>query len=237
MKKKYKTLKGIKPSFKVQDDYAKAIIKFISKIEKGLKETQKDSLGDVMDNILLFLLSFVENETIQQIVELFIDKNETFNAKKFDENLGNINLKSIFLGNDLEELLKEKTAINIALIRSIPQKMHDNLQEKITYAFNAGEDIDVQEMLQQQFAVQKKRANFIARDQNRKINSALYQLRAEKNGSEEYEWKTSVDGKERQSHKDLNNKIFKWNKGSGCCGHPSEEPNCRCLARAVFRVF
>ena len=80
----------------------------------------------------------------------------------------------------------------------------------------------------------QSRYEFIARDQMAKLTAELDRLRQEQIGIEEYEWGTSRDERVRSSHSRMHGKRFRWDQPPPETGHPGEDYQCRCVARAVF---
>lgn len=86
--------------------------------------------------------------------------------------------------------------------------------------------------------VTQARATLIARTEVARAATLLTQTRAESVGSEEYVWMTANDGDVRESHRELNGKIFRWDtppehrEGGGRVyrSHPGCIFNCRCAA-------
>lgn len=80
----------------------------------------------------------------------------------------------------------------------------------------------------------QSRYEFIARDQTAKLVAELDRLRQEQIGVEEYEWNTARDERVRSRHAQQHGKRFNRSEPPPDTGHPGDEPNCRCLARAVL---
>lgn len=98
-------------------------------------------------------------------------------------------------------------------------------------------------------SIAKNRARLIARDQIASISSKLNQIRVISLGFEIYEWSSSNDGRERESHKLLNGMYCKyidvtvyiedkgktWKKRTAqmCKFHPGQDICCRCIALPI----
>lgn len=88
------------------------------------------------------------------------------------------------------------------------------------------------------------RAALIARDQVATLNGTLTKDRNESLGINLYEWQTAGDARVRDSHRDINGKVFSWNGTVESGGKtyteapggifPGSEINCRCVAAPVF---
>ena len=237
MSRNERIAKPILPPYKAQKSYEKELIEFIEEIEKQTHKNLK-KYYDSLDNILLsFILGKAKQTPIFERIALsFISIINKTHKKKFKKGLEIIGFEEIIEPN-IQIALDTARDVNVALIKSIPEKLHENLSEKLKDYFENSEDKNLQEIIQHEFDVSKSRAKLIARDQTAKINKTLSQQRSEANGSIEYIWKTSKDERVREEHKKLDGKRFKWrSKGSACCGHPSDDVNCRCTARAVYSL-
>ena len=234
-KKKTKTTKPIQPPFKAQNYYEKELRAYIDDMEKKLfKKFKFLADSEPQEGILAFIVSYIENLPLFGKIALrFVSLLNTVNKKKFTANLESIGFKEIFNPN-LDKYLDLKRKENIDLIKSIPVQLHANLKIKLKDYYENPEGKNLVKILEKEFDVSRNKAKLIARDQTAKINHGLSRQRAEANDSKSYKWRTSQDERVRSRHKKLNGKVFKWKRGSPCCGHPSDEVNCRCLALAIY---
>ncbi len=126
---------------------------------------------------------------------------------------------------------------NVALIRSIPERMHADLRLLLAEAGASGMRVEtLARRLEERYAVSASRATLIARDQTLKTNSALTRARHQEAGVVEYEWNASGDERVRDRHGELDGQIFRWDNppvtnDSGERNHPGEDYQCRCIAR------
>jgi uncharacterized protein with gpF-like domain len=94
--------------------------------------------------------------------------------------------------------------------------------------------------LQKQFGVTKRRAAFIALDQNNKSTSAITSARQIQLGIEA-EWQHSTGGKtKRPEHVAATGKKYDPKKGMFLEGKwvwPGSEPGCRCISKSVISTF
>lgn len=98
----------------------------------------------------------------------------------------------------------------------------------------------IRKQIQERFGVSRKRAALIARDQTNKLMGELTGLRQTSLGVEEYIWRTSLDGRVRDSHIPLEGKTFKWSdppvtNPKGDRNHPGGDYQCRCYAEPVIQ--
>lgn len=137
-------------------------------------------------------------------------------------------------------------ADNTALIRSIGNQYLEKVQMHVWESVLDGYDTaqlskNLQPLLknlQHDYETARKRANFIARDQTNKVNSAIEHARREELGIEEAIWRHTGSAREpRQSHVKANGKRYKVNKGMLIDGkyiYPGQEINCGCTSMAVL---
>jgi SPP1 gp7 family putative phage head morphogenesis protein len=164
------------------------------------------------------------------------------NRDSVDARLGRVIEQAI--GVDVSRLLnangpllhsmREATAANIDMIKSIPEKYFDLVTETITSGWANGLRWEsLVEGIQRDGDITENRAKLIARDQTSKMNSAFNQERQQQVGIDKYEWSTSHDERVRESHAELDGETFEW-AGPPMVDdeavNPGEAINCRCVA-------
>lgn len=161
-----------------------------------------------------------------------------------------------YMGEFFSEALKEWTNTNVGLITSIPDSLLSSIKDIVTLGYSTGEsNTAIGKEIQHVYGVEKRHAQFIARDQVAKLNADLTQAQQKDAGVEEYVWRTAGDGvypngRVRECHAELDGKPFSWSdppemwymtKGRGrvytgrhC--HPGEDYQCRCIALPKFNL-
>jgi SPP1 gp7 family putative phage head morphogenesis protein len=97
--------------------------------------------------------------------------------------------------------------------------------------------------LQEHYGVTRRRAAYIARDQNNKATAAMTRARQTELGLDEAMWRHSGGGKHpRPTHLAMNGQRYKisegmWDSAVNRFILPGEEPNCRCVSRAIIPGF
>jgi SPP1 gp7 family putative phage head morphogenesis protein len=139
----------------------------------------------------------------------------------------------------MKDALKASVAENVALIKSIPEQYFKNIEGIVMRNYIKGGDLkSMADEIQAQYPVTRRRAAFIARDQNNKANAAVNQTRSLEMGFEEAIWLHSHGGKEpRPDHVAADGKRYKIKEGcliSGEYIQPGELINCRCVSRVVL---
>lgn len=144
----------------------------------------------------------------------------------------------------MRDILDATIAENVGLIKSIPQEYHTQVQSMVMQSVKAGRDLGhLSDELQKRYGITKRRAAFIALDQNNKSTSATMVARQTSVGIDEGIWMHSHAGKEpRPSHVAQNGNKFDLRKGwrdpaTNKIIWPGTEPNCRCTWRPVVKGF
>lgn len=133
---------------------------------------------------------------------------------------------------------------NVGLIRSIPSQYFDQIESLVMTSIGRGRDTAwLTEQLKNRFGATKKRAAFIARDQNNKATSIIQSARQRDIGIKEGMWRHSGAGKNpRKSHQKAGRDRVKFDllRGAYIDGEyilPGEKPNCSCTWSAVIPGF
>lgn len=133
---------------------------------------------------------------------------------------------------------------NVALIKSIPQKYLTDVEGAVMRSVQAGRNLkELQNELTEHYGVTKRRAAFIARDQNNKATAVMTKARRLSIGITQAEWVHSGGGhKPRPSHVKAGADKLRYDvtKGALIDGEyimPGELPNCRCVSRAIIPGF
>lgn len=142
------------------------------------------------------------------------------------------------------EAYRAVAAENIALIKSIPRKMHEQVEQKVWNAVRNGSDLHkLSTELRQVHGSTVKRAALIARDQNAKAKATIERVRQMELGITRAIWMHSHAGKEpRPTHVAMDDKEYDLAKGmydsdEGEWVHPGQLINCRCTNRPVIEGF
>jgi SPP1 gp7 family putative phage head morphogenesis protein len=127
----------------------------------------------------------------------------------------------------------------VELIKSIPLKAGERAQKLSMEAVLNGERAsEVAKRLIDSGKVAESDANLIARTEVARASSVLTQARATAIGSTNYVWRTSKDAAVRESHKEMEGKVERWDSppelSDGTTGNPGTFPNCRCYPEPIF---
>lgn len=98
----------------------------------------------------------------------------------------------------------------------------------------------IADAVEHQLKVTRTHARFIARDQTAQLNGRITQHLQQKAGVTEYVWRSSHDGRVRDTHASADGNRYAWASagapGVGFYGepaHPGQAGNCRCTAEPV----
>ena len=141
---------------------------------------------------------------------------------------------------ELEAFTKE----NVSLIKGVATEEISNIEQLVFRMVRSGESPSaIREAIRDVMATSKNRAQLIARDQVSKFNGRLSEQRQTQMGVKEYTWRTSQDGRVRDTHRALDGTTQKWSnppvtvvsgKRAGERNHPGEDILCRCIAEPIF---
>lgn len=142
-----------------------------------------------------------------------------------------------------DSLVKEAAAAllreQVSLITSIPTRMAERAQSLALEAQKTGARVSViAAEIENSTKVAQSRAVLIARTEIAKANATLTQARAQSVGATHYVWRTAGDSDVRETHAELDGKVFAFDDPPYIDGegnhHAGEFPNCRCYAEPIL---
>lgn len=144
------------------------------------------------------------------------------------------------MSENVENLVKS----NVNMIKSIPEQYFTQVTTIALESVTRGRDMHyLSQQLQDKLGVSKRRADFIARDQNDKATVQLAIVRHQELGITKGKWRHSGGGKHpRPKHVKADGTIFDLEKGlpvgdKGQWVVPGQEINCRCIYIPVIEDF
>jgi SPP1 gp7 family putative phage head morphogenesis protein len=130
------------------------------------------------------------------------------------------------------------TTESVSLIKSIPAKFFTQVESQVIRAAREGLRWEVlAETIEARTGVAEASAKLVARDQVGKFMGELNAARQQELGVSRFIWRTARDNRVRESHEELEGKVFAWNDPPIVDGEPSlpgEPINCRCQAEPVL---
>ena len=134
----------------------------------------------------------------------------------------------------LSDELASWSAQSASRMRRASSEMIDFISEITQQGLRQGRTASaIREDIVERYGISRRRAQFIARDQIATLSGELMRRRQKEAGIERFRWQTSEDQRVRDSHKELNQQIFEWDKPPHV-GIPGEDYNCRCTGEPVF---
>lgn len=168
------------------------------------------------------------------------------NIKKILSEMAGKNI-AIEYDKTYDEALKLMVQRNVQLIRNTSTQTLTNIENIVFDSMTTGEGwYGIEQTLKSQKHIAEDRISRIARDQTAKTNQALNELAQREAGIKYFMWRTAQDERVRDTHRELNGKIYKWNdeyerlpvisikQGTKIHGYPAQAVNCRCIARPVW---
>ena len=144
----------------------------------------------------------------------------------------------------MRDIADATIAENVSLIRSVPSQFFTQIEGIVYRSVTAGGDLSTMtKELQAQFGVTRRRAAFIARDQNAKMTAAFSRAKSLEAGLTTALWQHSHGGREpRKSHLANSGKEYDIAKGwydpdAKVVCWPGTLPNCRCISKPIVRGF
>jgi uncharacterized protein with gpF-like domain len=185
------------------------------------------------------------NEAAENLATKFADKVETVSSAGMMSELKRVGFAVKFKPSpDVRDAYSSVIGENVALIKSIPQKYLADVEGDIMRSVQAGRDLkQLSDDLQRRFEMTKRRAAFIAKDQNNKATAVMTKARRMTLGITKAVWVHSGGGVHpRESHVRASRDKLTYDIAQGAYidGEyimPGEKPNCRCTSRAVIPGF
>lgn len=167
-------------------------------IDLALKQDQADFLGK--------LLKDADDKTYEILATFSIDKQQVFN-----DNMEQ--LRKLYLDNSLARIGWEQDYIKRAMLRRIT-----------AYVTGQDDKLRLDDLTKLAYARGDHMARLFARDQMARFNKALTIATFQNGDVTKVKWVTSHDARVRQSHKDLDGKIFNLSD----LPPEVDDYNCRC---------
>lgn len=156
---------------------------------------------------------------------------------------GGITLKTDAMPAALQQAVKASIAENVTLIKSIASQYHTQIEGAVMRSLQPGGRgmADVRDALDKYEGITDRRKDLIARDQTRKITTAINIERSKSAGISKFKWLHSRGGSEpRELHLQLNGQVFSYDDPpiiddrTGERGFPGQLINCRCQAVPIL---
>lgn len=171
---------------------------FVSKVDETLKQEQTDFLKHLLDD--------ADGQTARILQTFTIDKQKFFN-----DNMDAI--RKLYLDNSIARIQGEEVLLKRKILQTI-----------VDYATGKSAALNLTDLVKEGYESSDHLSRLFARDQMQRFNKACTLSTFRSAGVTKVKWVTCGDVRVRQSHKDLNGKIF------DVMNLPPEvdDYNCRC---------
>lgn len=185
------------------------------------------------------------NEAAEKLAERMAERTERYSDGQMMAELKKAGFAIKFTPTaDMRDAYSSVIGENVALIKSIPQKYLTDVEGDVMRSVQAGRDLkELTDKLQDRYELTRRRAAFIARDQNNKATAVMTKARRMSLGITKAVWVHSGGGVHpRESHVKAGRekRVYDIAKGCEIDGDyimPGELPNCRCTSRAIIPGF
>ena len=231
----------VHPTVKQASRYYKDIrrlylVPLFGELERGMATaTASNQAWRTMDEVIRKLQAKPHAGVPVEAIQKALDGMEGYHRERlkttFQKALG-INITSLLRERTVQTFMEDARLRNIALIKTIPRRLHVKLAERMADQF-ADFPFDqkyLKDMLRLEFKSSGYNLRRITRDQTNKTIGKLTELRQRELGVQEYQWLTSQDERVRTSHVANSGRMFSWADPPPETGHPGEDIQCRCVA-------
>lgn len=229
-----KTKQAFKISLSAFDMYIRSVISQSEAKEKSKKEDLQAKIKQLKDP----KVTLVSSEAIQLATSKAIMDLERQFTKVTPESL---KIPNEMNAQQKKEIHDEYIANMDLAIKGWADEAVERLRVRVDENVNEGFRADVmRDILMSEYGITKNKAKFIARQETSLLVSKYREKRYDAAGLTQYQWSTSQDERVRKDHKDLNNRIFRWDsppivdKATGRRANPGCDYGCRCVALPVI---
>lgn len=183
------------------------------------------------------------DEGAGKLAEWFAQKNKSYSDAALKSTLKDAGFTVEFkMTAAMNDAYQAVIGENIALISNIAEQHLAQIETKVMQSVQNGRDLGfLTSELQAQLGITKRRAAFIARDQNNKATAVITKTRQQQLGLTQAKWRHSGAGKHpRPSHLHANGETYDIVKGmylDGVWTWPGVEINCRCTSQPIIPGF
>ena len=208
------------------------------RMDDGVFVVDEDELTEI-EKILEQIRQWSEENVfapgfIEELSRNFIEQLNESNRSQFREQVETvIGIDPTARETWLRDFMNIAVSENVSWIKSIDKEYHDKIKTITLQGVRRGRSInDMAQEITKASESSKSRAKFIARDQAGSIYGDLTKTRQEQMGLKKFRWSTSDDERVRESHAELDGRVFTWKDGANRI-YPGEDYNCRCVAEPL----
>jgi uncharacterized protein with gpF-like domain len=162
-------------------------------------EPWPDIVARILDDIRA---QFAQGDSVlDEAARIAADQTSNVNRSEVSRQLRTVLGVDIFVAEPrLGETLASSVRENVGLIKSVPDRFFDDVEQTVLRQFRTGQRAaSIAPEISERFGASRKRAAFIARDQVSKLNGDLTRMRQIELGIPGYIWRTSLDERVRGS--------------------------------------
>lgn len=166
--------------------------------------------------------------------------------QKFVDSIKAISVQPKFSRSEIDKISDEYNDNMRLYIKNFTEEETKRLREMVQQNVLKGIRYEgLVDTIKESYEVSLNKAKFLARQETNLLLTKFREIRYTRSGLNKYEWRTvagSADHPVRDSHKELNGKIFSWDNPPITTmpgkpqrrNHPGEDYNCRCIAVPVL---
>lgn len=259
-----KVLKPIRPSAAITAEYQRRLDRLITEMNASvvyfltasyrrneprtiaMDETPADALRRTMRDLAKRWLAKFDVASVK-LGEWFAQSVENRSTTQLKKILRDGGIAVDFqMTPGMRDVMDATVNANVALIKSIPAKYFSEIEDMVQRSVQTGRDIgQLSDDLQKRFGITKRRAAFIATDQNEKATSAFNRVRMLEAGITHAQWQHSGGGRDkRPTHvKASRDKVIYpisegwFDPAVGEKIQPGYLPRCKCIGRPIVKGF
>lgn len=230
-----------------RDSFVDVFIEYVGKDPSRLRAFTTDAMdpgkriNKLMDRVSESFYREWDPSKLTALARKYGEATSVFQKEQLARQLrAKIGIDPVIAEPGLAQRIKDFTAENVALIKSIPQQYFDQVEARVINGVRTGQrHEEMAKGIQERFGVAESRAKLIARDQTLKFYGELNAARQQAMGVDKYTWRTSEDSRVRDAHSEFNGNVYSWDDPPGDGSpqegtHPATAINCRCTAEPVL---
>lgn len=221
--------------------YHEAILRFPARFRLDAMDPGK-RVNKMLDRISEQFYRAWAPSDLAKLARKYAERTSTFQREQLGKQIqAKLGIDPVIAEPGLTQRIKDFTAENVALIKSIPQQFFDQVEQRVINGIRTGERHEqMVAEIEDRYEVSESRAKLIARDQTLKFYGELNASRQQALGVDSYIWRTVNDSRVRDDHAELDGTLQRWDdppvisSRTGETGHPGDDYQCRCFADPVL---
>lgn len=179
-----------------------------------------------------------ENKVVTRVAKRFVNTINRTQSNNLSKQMGVHGINVSDVEPWLNEFVNEHVENNVSFIKNLQVEMYKRIEQIVKESLEQGlTQKQIAKKIMEQTGIMESRAKFLAVDQSGSILGQITKKRHEQLGISRFQWDTSGDERVRETHKELDGKIFSYDDPPEVNGRkvlPGEDYRCRCVAIPVF---